>query len=79
MQNVVLLSLPRHRERYIPVFHLIFYKYGLIYENCYSLVIFSLQQKTNKKANLCQVSLKSGQATGDSKGAKFAMSGVNIH
>ena len=29
--------------------------------------------------NLCQVSLKSGQVTGDSKGTKGATSGVNIY
>ena len=40
---------------------------------------FLFNKKQPKKANLCQVSLKSGQATGDSKGAKFAMSEVNIH
>ena len=35
--------------------------------------------QTTCSCALCQVSLKSGQFTGDSKGAKGATSGVNIY
>ena len=42
-----------------------------------------LQEKqglqTTCSCNLCQVILKSGQFTGDSKGAKVATPGVNIY
>ena len=42
-----MLSLPLHIESYVPIFHLIFYKYGR--ELLLVLVIFPLQQKTSKK------------------------------